>query len=106
MASEFVGQALPLAILIQSAGGNACPTKMREIGDISIQVYSQGNLVAEGSGLPATMRRTIEQGAGALMWSVRMIGVALAFLAPWIIALAAAIGIVRGIRRSRRHREN
>jgi hypothetical protein len=74
--------------------------------DISIQVYSQGNLVAEGSGLPATLRRTIEQGAGALMWSVRMIGVALAFLAPWIIALAAAIGIVRGVRRSRRHREN
>ena len=74
--------------------------------DISIQVYSQGNLVAEGSGLPATMRRTIEQGAGALMWSVRMIGVALAFLAPWIIALAATIGIVRGIRRSWRHREH
>ena len=74
--------------------------------DISIQVYSQGNLVAEGSGLPATMRRTIEQGTSALMWSVRMFGVALAFLAPWIIALAAAIGIVRGIRRSRRHREN
>jgi Domain of unknown function (DUF4349) len=71
--------------------------------DISIQVYSQGNLVAEGSGLPATLRRTIQQCAGALMWSVRMIGVALAFLAPWIIALAAAIGIVR---RSRRHREN
>ena len=74
--------------------------------DISIQVYSQGNLVAEGSGLPATLRRTIEQGASALMWSVRMIGVALAFLAPWGIALAAAIGIVRGIRRSRRHREH
>jgi len=74
--------------------------------DISIQVYSQGNLVAEGASLPATMRRTVEQGADALMWSVRMIGVALAFLAPWIIALAAAIGIVRGVRRSRRHREN
>src|SRR6266480_5233366 len=74
--------------------------------DISIQIYSKGNLVAEGSGLPATMRRTIEQGASALMWSVRLIGVALAFLAPWIIALAAAIGIVRGIRRSRRHREH
>lgn len=74
--------------------------------DISIQVYSQGNLITEGSGLPATLRRTVEQGAGALMWSVRMIGVALAFLAPWIIALAAAIGIVRGVRRSRRRREN
>jgi Domain of unknown function (DUF4349)/Putative zinc-finger len=74
--------------------------------DISIQVYSQGNLVTESSGLSATLRRTIEQSANALMWSVRMIGVALAFLAPWIIALAAFIGIVRGIRRSRRHREN
>jgi hypothetical protein len=39
------------------------------------------------------------------MWSVRMIGVALAFLAPWIIALAAFIGVVYGIRRSRRHRQ-
>jgi hypothetical protein len=33
--------------------------------DISIQVYSQGNLIAEGSGLPATLRRTIQQGASA-----------------------------------------
>ena len=70
---------------------------MQELGDMvpSRRVFGK-----------ATMRRTIEQGAGALMWSVRMIGVALAFLAPWIIALAAAIGIVRGVRRSRRHREN
>ena len=66
---EFVGQALPLAILIQSAGGNARPTKMQEIGDMSRFAVS----------------------------SVKR---------PWIIALAAAIGIVRGIRRSRRHREN
>jgi hypothetical protein len=35
-----------------------------------------------------------------------MIGVALVFLAPSIIALAAFIGIVRGIRRSRPHREH
>ena len=33
--------------------------------DISIQVYSQGNLIAEGSGLPATLRRTIQRGASA-----------------------------------------
>jgi hypothetical protein len=52
------------------------------------------------------MRRSIEQGAGALIWSVRMIGVALAFLVPWIIAPAAAVGVGRGIRRSRRHREH
>ena len=74
--------------------------------DVTIQVYSQGNFVDADSGRPATMRRTIEQGARTLTWSVRMIGVALAFLGPWIIALAAFIGIVRGIRRSRRHREH
>jgi hypothetical protein len=39
------------------------------------------------------------------MWSVRMIGVALAFLAPWLIVRAAFIGVVRGILRSRRHRQ-
>jgi len=64
------------------------------------EILSQRVLV-----LPATMRRTIEQGAGPLMWSVRMIGVALAFLAPWIIALAAFIGVVHGVGRSRRHRQ-
>ena len=55
--------------------------------DFSIQVYSQGNIVSQESGLFATLRRTLAQSAGAIMWSVRMIGVAIAFLAPWVIAL-------------------
>ena len=55
--------------------------------DISIQVYSQGNIVSEETGIVATLRRTIGQGASALMWSARMIGVAVAFLAPWVLAL-------------------
>ena len=50
--------------------------------DVSIQVYSQGNIVSQDSGLLATLRRTLAQGAGAIMWSLRMIGVAIAFLAP------------------------
>ncbi|MFL6526780.1 MAG: DUF4349 domain-containing protein [Chthoniobacterales bacterium] len=69
--------------------------------DVSIQVYSQGNIVTEETGLIATLRRTIGQGAAALMWSVRMIGVALAFFAPWVLALAVVIWIVRRIRRAR-----
>ena len=56
--------------------------------DISIQIYSQGNIVSQESGLFATLRRTIAQSAGAFMWSLRMIGVAIAFLAPWAIALS------------------
>jgi anti-sigma factor RsiW len=70
--------------------------------DLSIQVYSQGNIVSQESGLFATLRRTLAQGAGALMWSARMIGVALAFLAPWAIALVAVIWIGKRITRSRR----
>ena len=67
--------------------------------DISIQVYSQGNIVSQESGLFATLRRTLTQSAGAIMWSLRMIGVAVAFLAPWTIALVVVIWITRrGIR--------
>jgi len=70
--------------------------------DISIQVYSQGNIVSQESGLFATLRRTLAQSAGAIMWSLRMIGVAIAFLAPWVIALAALIWITKRVIRARR----
>jgi hypothetical protein len=70
--------------------------------DISIQIYSQGNIVSSDTGLFATLRNTIAQGVGALMWSLRMIGVAIAFLAPWAIALAGVIWITRRIARARR----
>jgi hypothetical protein len=70
--------------------------------DLTIQIYSQGNIVSSDTGIFATLRNTIGQGAGALMWSVRMIGVAIAFLAPWVIALVAMIWIVKRIKRARR----
>ncbi len=70
--------------------------------DVSIQVYSQGNIVSEETGIIATLRRTLAQGASALMWSVRMIGVAVAFLAPWAIALAIVTWILLRITRARR----
>jgi hypothetical protein len=69
--------------------------------DVSIQVYSQGNIVSEETGIWTTLRRTIGQGAAALMWSVRMIGVAIAFLAPWALILAAVGWLVRRISRGR-----
>jgi hypothetical protein len=70
--------------------------------DLSIQIYSQGNIVSSNSGLLATLRHTLEQGAEALMWSLRMIGVAIAFVAPWAVALALIVWIVRLIARRRR----
>ena len=70
--------------------------------DISIQVYSQGNIVSHESGLLATLRRTLAQSAGAIMWSLRMIGVAIAFLGPWVVALIAVIWIIKRVIRARR----
>jgi len=69
--------------------------------DVSIQVYSQGNIVSHESGPLATLRRTLAQSAGAIMWSLRMIGVAIAFLAPWVIAIAGVIWITRRVMRAR-----
>ncbi len=62
--------------------------------DISLQIYSPGKIVSEEAGIAATIRRTLGQGVGALMWSARMIGVALAFLAPWGLALGLIIWLV------------
>lgn len=70
--------------------------------DISIQVYSQGNIVSYQSGPLATLRRTLAQSAGAIMWSLRMIGVAIAFLGPWAIAIVAIVWIIKRIIRARR----
>jgi hypothetical protein len=70
--------------------------------DISIQVYSPGNIISHESGLLATLRRTLAQSAGAIMWSLRMIGVAIAFLAPWVIAILAIIWIAKRVIRARR----
>lgn len=73
--------------------------------DVSIQVYSQGNIVSADTGIWATLRRTIGQGAAALMWSVRMIGVAIAFLAPWALILAAIGWVLRRVSRARTARK-
>jgi hypothetical protein len=73
--------------------------------DVSIQVYSQGNIVSEETGIWATLRRTIGQGAAALMWSVRMIGVAVAFLAPWALIIGAVGWVTRRVSRARAARK-
>ena len=69
--------------------------------DISIQVYSRGNIVSSETGLFATLRRTLAQSASAIMWSFRMFGVAVAFLAPWVIAIVAVVWITKRIARAR-----
>lgn len=70
--------------------------------EVNLRLYSQGRVVAEDNGLLATIRKTLGEGAAALMWSARMIGVALAFLAPWAVALGLAIWAVLWLRNRRK----
>ena len=56
--------------------------------EISLQLHSQGDIVADDNGLWATLRQTFGEGAAALFGSVRTIGVMAAFLAPWLMVLA------------------
>ncbi len=71
--------------------------------DISVQIYNPGQIVSDETGIAATIRRTLGQGVAALAWSVRMIGVAIAFLAPWALVLGLVGWLVV---RLAKHREN
>lgn len=70
--------------------------------EIYAQFSTPAKLVSSNDGLLATLRRTFSQAVGALMWSLRMIGVAVAFFAPWVAVLAGVWLIVRVIRRRRK----
>ena len=96
---DSLGKVENVSVLRQDRGGQV--DEANAPADLQIQVYSQGNIVSSDTGLIATLRRTIGQSAAAIMWSLRMIGVAIAFLAPWIAAIVVAVWIVRRIRRKR-----
>jgi hypothetical protein len=70
--------------------------------EINAQFSTPAKLVSSNDSLLATLRRTFAQAVGALMWSLRMIGVAIAFFAPWIAALAALWLIVRFVSRRKK----
>jgi len=76
-----------------NAGGENAPA------EIALQIYSQGDIVPDETGIFATLRKTLGEGFSGLMWSISMIGVALAFFAPWVLAVGV---IVWGVRRFKR----
>lgn len=70
--------------------------------EIALTIFSQGDIVADDTGIFATVRKTLAQGFSSLMWSARMIGVTLAFLAPWALALGAVVWLVQRRRSARK----
>jgi anti-sigma factor RsiW len=70
--------------------------------EISLQLHNEGEIVAENNGIWATLRETFGDGAAALLGSVRTIGVIVAFLVPWVIALGFLAWVGRRIYVARR----
>jgi hypothetical protein len=99
-AMESLGKVENVAVQREDRTGDQ-PDAANARADLSIQIYSRGNIVSSNTGLFATLRHTLGEGAAALMWSLRMIGVAIAFIAPWAIALAVIVWIVRLVLRRR-----
>ena len=65
--------------------------------EISLQLRNEADIVADNSGLWPTLRQTFGEGAAALFGSIRVIGVALAFLTPWAFTLGLFAWIGRRI---------
>jgi hypothetical protein len=65
--------------------------------EVGLMLHNQRALVAEDDGILAAMRRTFSDGAAALFGSVRMIGVLVAFVLPWMVAVAVLAWIGRRI---------
>jgi len=73
--------------------------------EMTVQLNTQPRIITPENGVWASVRRTLSEAFGAVMWSARMIGVSLAFIAPWLIALGVVIGGVKLARRLRRKGE-
>ncbi len=65
--------------------------------EIGLRLHNQGDIVAEDTGLWATLRQTFGEGAGALFASIKMIGVLIAFVVPWVFAIGLIAWIGRRI---------
>jgi anti-sigma factor RsiW len=65
--------------------------------DISLHLHNEAAIVADDSGLWPTLRRTFGEGIAAFLDSVQTIGVVLAFVLPWLVALVVAAWIGRRV---------
>ncbi|HUB67566.1 MAG TPA: DUF4349 domain-containing protein [Candidatus Methylacidiphilales bacterium] len=64
---------------------------------IDLILHNEGDIVAPDNGLWATLRHMFSDGAQALFGSVWVIGVAVAFLVPWLITLGILAWVARRI---------
>jgi hypothetical protein len=70
--------------------------------DINLHLHNETAIVADDNGLWATLRRTFGEGIAAFLGSAQTIGVVVAFMLPWLVALVALAWMGRRIYVARR----
>jgi anti-sigma-K factor RskA len=75
----------------------AVPADEDAPADISVHLRNEAGIVADDSGLWPTLRRTFGEGITAFLGSVQTIGVLVAFVLPWAVALVVLAWIGRRV---------
>jgi anti-sigma factor RsiW len=75
----------------------AVPADEDAPADISLHLHNEAAIVADDSGVWPTLRRTFGEGITAFLGSVQTIGVVVAFVLPWLAALAVVAWIGRRV---------
>jgi hypothetical protein len=97
---EKLGRIESLSVHREDLPNQARPDEGAPV-EINLQLHSEGDVVSENGGLGSTLRQTLGEGAAALFGSIKVIGVILAFLVPWIFFLGLIAWIARRVYVSR-----
>ncbi len=82
---------------LQPTAEGAAPL-LDEKGDVTLTLSSPEVLIGEEQGLMGTLRRTISNSFGGLMWSIEKLFVGISLAGPWILLGLVAWAIVRRYR--------
>ena len=73
------------------------PADENSPAEIDLTLHNETAIVADDSGLWPTLRRTFGEGIAAFLGSVQTIGVLVAFVLPWLVALVVVAWIGRRV---------
>ncbi len=73
-------------------------TSQEGSAEVILQLYSQSDLIPDETGLFYTLRQTFSRGFEALMNSLQLVGVAIAYIVPWLVVFGLPIWIAIKIR--------
>jgi len=77
------------------------PPRLREKGEILIEIATPAPLIPEESGLGRVLRDTFTGSIASLLWSVEKLIVGIALAGPWIVLAGVALFFWKRARRAK-----